>query len=229
MSPHLSTLALHRMRNGELSTEETARARAHLAECPRCSAVLRNQENHRAAFELQPVPEAIRAASRSAPAASRPWSRWVAWGLALAAAALVTVLVSRAPDDGVRTKGDDAVFEVWVDTPAGPAAVADHQEFSAGDRIQARFRRPSAPWVTLAGVDARGGVEIYGTWAADMDSPDWQAAPFALELDDEPGDLSLWLVFTPTRPAEAAVKGIAAGGAVPRGAEVRTLTLEKRL
>jgi len=83
--------------------------------------------------------------------------------------------------------------------------------------------------VTLAGKDAGGEVEIYGTWAADMHSVDWQMAPFALELDETPGDLELWLLFTESRPADSVVESFLDGGALPRGSEYRTITLEKGL
>ena len=228
MTPHLSSLVLHRLRYGELTPDEITRARTHLDECPRCSAVLRTQENHRAAFELAPLPEAIKAASKTAPAPTWAWQRWFAWGVALAAAVVLTVIaVPRFTDDGVRIKGDGSTFEVWRDTTDGPAVLRDHGIVSAGDRIQARFKRPSGPWVTLAGVSARGEVEVHGTWAADMKSTDWQVAPFALELDDEPGDYALVLVFTDERPRETAVEAVARGGPLPEGAELRRLTLEK--
>jgi len=228
-SRHPSSLVLHRLRYGELSSEESAPVRAHIDACPRCSAVLRAQENHRAAFELAPVPEAIKQATTAKP--ERPWSRWLTWGVALAAAVLLAVIAVPMlnPDDGVRTKGGVGTFEVWRDTPEGPVAIGESDVVYTGDRIQARLKRPSAPWVTLAGKDAGGAVEIYGTWAADMHSVDWQTAPFALELDDTPGDLALWLVFTETRPADAAVAAAIDGAPLPGGAEIRTITLEKGL
>jgi hypothetical protein len=227
---HPSSLLLHRLRYGELSPEESATVRAHVDTCPRCSSVLRTQQNHRAAFELAPIPEAIRQAAAT-PEPARPWSRWFVWGVALAAAVLLAVVgvQNLGPDDGVRTKGGSETFEVWRDTPEGAVAVGENDVVYTGDRIQARLKRPSAPWVTLAGKDARGEVEIYGTWAADMHTVDWQMAPFALELDDTPGDLSLWLMFTEARPADATVSAAIDGGPLPDGAELRTITLEKGL
>ena len=73
---HPSTLTLHRLRYGELDEPESAALRAHLKDCEACAARLRAQENHRAAFELAPVPPAIRAATAAAP--RRSW-RWLAW------------------------------------------------------------------------------------------------------------------------------------------------------
>ena len=39
-----------------------------------------------------------------------------------------------------------------------------------------------------------------------MDSTGWQRAPFALELDDAPGDQDLYLVYTEQRPSERAIE-----------------------
>ena len=84
---HLSTLKLHALRYGELSGEEEAEARAHLDTCEKCASRLSAQENHRAAFELRPVPEAI----RNPPAeVIRPrFGRWIPM-VALAAASTLS-------------------------------------------------------------------------------------------------------------------------------------------
>lgn len=233
---HLSTLTLHRLRYGELSGEAAEQARAHLESCAQCAARLRAQENHRAAFELQPVPEALRDLARGTDPGSTAWRwpRWLVAGLALAAAALFAVVaVPRLQDQGAhqaditRLKGSGALFEVWLDTPSGPAILQEGEKVHPEDRIQVRFRRPSAPWATLAGVDVDGQVEIYGSWKADMDTTDWQIAPFALELDDSPGNLRLVLVFTQAKPGDATVEGAARTGHLPIAGEVRTITLEK--
>jgi anti-sigma factor RsiW len=154
MKTHLSTLVLHRLRYGELSAEESSEVRAHLKTCERCSAMLRTQENHRAAFELRPVPEAIRELSQTPVPANAPWrwSRWLAASLAMAAAVLLAVVV--VPDLGgvdpgtevVRVKGRSGNLEVWLDTHTGPRPLGEDEILRAGDRIQVRFRRPTQPW-----------------------------------------------------------------------------------
>ncbi|MBW1880296.1 MAG: zf-HC2 domain-containing protein [Deltaproteobacteria bacterium] len=235
MKTHLSTLVLHRLRYGELSKAERSEVRAHLKSCDRCAAMLRAQENHRAAFELRPVPEAIRELSGTPEPANAPWRwrRWLAAGVALAAAVLLAVVV--VPDLGgvetgmevVRAKGGSGNFEAWLDTPAGPRPMSEDEILHAGDRIQVRFRRPTQPWVSLAGIDASGNIEVYGTWIADMDTPDWQLAPFALELDNSPGDQDLVLLMTPKRPPDAVVRAVVNTGEALPGAELRSLLLEK--
>jgi len=235
MTTHLSTLVLHRLRYGELSEAERSEVHAHLKTCERCAAMLRAQENHRAAFELRPVPDAIRDLSRQPVPANAPWRwrRWLAAGVALAAAALLAVLV--VPDlggvspgeDVVRIKGPARDFEAWLDTPQGPRPLGTDEILRAGDRIQVRFRRPTQPWVSLAGTDASGNIEVYGTWTADMHTPDWQLAPFALELDDSPGDQELVLLMTPKRLPEVAVRAAVRSGEAPPGSDLRSLILEK--
>lgn len=223
---HVSTLTLHRLRQGELDAAATAEARAHLATCETCARRLRAQESARAEFELQPVPEALRAANDS-----RGFLRWIAVGLAAAAAVLLVLLVAPGPDAGIRdvtrTKGGGADVEAWVDTPSGPRALRPSEEVEAGDRIQVRFRRPSHPWVTLAGIDGRGDVEVYGTWTAAMDTADWQMAPFSLRLDETPGDHALVLLFTDDKPTPGAVERVARSREAPPGAELRRLVLER--
>jgi len=232
---HPSTLTLHRLRYGELDHEQAEQVRTHVDDCPGCAARLRAQENQRAAFELQPVPEAIRSLGRTEPARS-PWRvpLWLLTGLALAAGTLLAVIaVPRLGDHGaheadtVRLKGSGARIEVWLDTSSGPALVQNGEKVHPRDRIQVRFRRPSAPWATLAGVDARGHVEIYGSWKTDMRTNDWQIAPFALQLDETPGDLHLVLMFTAGKPGEATIECTARTGRLPIAGEVRTITLEK--
>lgn len=222
---HPSTLTLHQLRYGELPDDVAAEVRAHVHACEVCAPRLRAQENHRAAFELEPVPQAIRTAPRPRPAWS--WPRLVLGGLVFAAALLFAAqLMIPTPYDEVRTKGHSATVEIWLQDHGEARPLPADAKVHEGDRIQLRFRRPTHPWVSLVGVDARGTVEIYGTWRADMDTADWQVAPFALELDATPGDQELHTVFSPRRPSEAAIEK-AVGDGPPAGWEIRSLTLEK--
>lgn len=209
MTRHVSTLTLHKYRYGELSDAEASQVRAHADQCDQCGVKLRDQQNQRAAFELMPVPPAIREASEKqrTPARSPLWS-WFAVGMAMAALllAVLALPVGTTPDDGIRTKGGTADFEVWLDTPEGPRSLREIGVAQSGDRIQVRFRRPRAPWVSLAGEDGTGSIEVYHSWRTDMDSAEWQVAPFALELDDAPGDQALYLVYSEDRPAPRAVR-----------------------
>lgn len=221
---HLSTLTLHALRYDELEADEAEAARAHLATCARCAARLQAQENHRAAFELRPVPEAI----KNPPAeVIRPrFGRWIP-ALALAAVALLALRLATLPDEPENLiKGGASVAEAWVDDASGGHAVAHGEAVHEGDRIQVRFKRPPLPQVALAGVDGNGSIEIYGRWTADQEPERWQTTPFSLRLDDTPGDLQLVLVFSEDPLSEKGVRS-AASGQPPRGAVVRRLHLDK--
>ena len=61
---HVSTLTLHQLRYGELSLDREREVRGHLDDCARCAGLLAQQEAQRHEFELLPVPESIRRASR---------------------------------------------------------------------------------------------------------------------------------------------------------------------
>ncbi len=231
MSAHLSTLVLNQLRYGELEPDAARAARAHLDACARCSARLRAQEQHRAAFELAPVPHAIRKA-----AAPRPFhirGRWLFAALALATAGLLATTVVptlrevAVDHDEVRTKGEVPDLEVWRETRAGPVEVLPGQTVRSGDRIQIRYRKPSAAWVSLVGGSTSGELEVYGSWEADRGSAGWQAAPFALQLDDAPHDERIALVFTPARLSEHALTAMVRRGAAPAGSEIRAVTLVK--
>jgi hypothetical protein len=66
-------------------------------------------------------------------------------------------------------------------------------------------RAPAGPhrFVTIAGRDARGTVEVYGTLHAT--GPGLTTAPFALTLDDTKGEQAFFAILTDTRPAPDAV------------------------
>lgn len=74
MSPHLSTLALHALRYGELGDSEKQAALAHLEACGICRRRLAHQERVREEFLLQPVPESIDAMRTASARAHSPTS-----------------------------------------------------------------------------------------------------------------------------------------------------------
>ncbi len=237
--PHVSTLKLNQYRYGELEGPALDEIQSHLAECERCSQRLGAQQNNRAAFELEPVPQAIQAAANVPAAANQP-SRWLTWvgGAVFAAAAVLLVIpaaqeldtLPTAPSisDGTQTKGAGDDLEVWIDTPTGPAQVKDGGRVHPGDRLQLRYRRPPSDWVTLAGTDAQGTIEIYGSWQASRDESGWQKAPFALGLDDTPGVQKFHAVYTDTQPQPQAVKQMLSHGAVPKPNQIDTVMVENK-
>ncbi len=204
---HLSTLTLHQLRYGELSPEEHRPVKAHLADCERCRARLQAQENNRAAFELAPVPEAIRAAAKPR---RRGW-RWAGLLVPALAAAAVALLAPTAGLDqlgsdasleaGERTKGLErsARLQVWLEERGEGRLLVPGATVSAGDRVQLKYRAARG-WVTLAGVDGRGEVEVYRALEVPAGADGWQTAPFSLTLDDAPGHQDFYAVFTERRP-----------------------------
>lgn len=224
---HVNTLALHRLHAGELDPAEAAPLRAHLDTCPRCSARWQALQAQREAFVLQPVPPALRT-----PAAPPAWRRWLLWGLAPALALGIALVVvgpgAPGPHPGLeegRTKGAAAALEVWLDTPQGPKLLHEGDSVAAGDTVQLRFDPGPHRVVTLAGRDGRGAVEVYGSTEA---RGGVQTAPFALTLDDTPGDQVFYALFTVSPPAPEAVRAAVGDGApLPDGTQ-RSIRLRKR-
>lgn len=217
MTRRISTLKLHQYRYGELPPDERAEIERLIAEDPELRSRLQAQENQRAAFELSPVPDAIKklAAPPSPANNNRGWVLLTA-PLMLAAIALIAVPRAQVPAlDGtpvissdVRLKGDNNGIEAWMSTAEGPRKVDDGARLHPGDRIQVRVRRPSAPWVTVAGTGPDGSIEVYGSWEADMSDGGWQSAPFALGLDDTLGSQAVHTVFTEHRPSDDQVRDL---------------------
>jgi len=227
---HPSTLTLHRYRYGELAEPESAALRSHLEGCAACEGRLRAQENHRAAFELAPVPAAIREAA-APPAPRRRWG-WLALLAPVMAALMVAVLpltgaerVDPAqPAGDTRTKGADADMEVWL---KGAGQLLDGDVVRPGDQVQFRYRLTEGDgWVTFAGEDASGHVEVYKSLPAQGEKG-WQRAPFALTLDEAAGRQVFYAVFTRGRPSPSALAdGLGRDGKPPDG-RVESIRLKK--
>ena len=231
---HPSTLTLHRMRYGELSADEVRDIEAHLTGCEACSARLQSQLSNRAAFELAPVPDAIRVASK--PARS-PW-RLAGWLVPALAAAMALVVIS--PFSGTELPGDETTLvetertkgsnqgarslQIWLDA-GEPTRLAEGASVSPGDRVQLKYRaRPG--WVTFAGVDGRGVVEVYKAVNTDG-SGEWRPAPFSLTLDDAPGEQQFLAVFTSERPDRQAVADALKSGKTVPGLKIERVTVVK--
>lgn len=237
MSPHVSTLTLHRYRYGELEPVERRDVRAHVDGCPRCRRRLAVQERERQAFVNLQVPEEL--AAFAAPAGGPRPDRALGWlwallpGLAMAAAVLVTVPAVRtateAPLEITRLKGGAEPLEVWKATEAGSRPVRDDERLRAGDRIQVVFHPEGAPWITLAGRNPSGQIEVWRTLQPDGDVA--QPAPFALTLDETPGFQEVFVIGTPWPPTRGEVAGAIAGAdsarPLPNGVTVRGVMLPK--
>lgn len=224
---HISTPRLHQLRLGELAPAERAPLEAHLASCALCAGRLGHQHEARAAFVVTPVPPAIAALDRPS-----PWAR-LRDGLFQIRAALVLVPVAaallvalRVPDapteptertkgpsdvagavtgasESERAKGAAPLLEAWIQTGESARPVYTGEAVRAGTRVQLKYDPGRRRFVTLAGRDARGTVEVYGTLPAR--GPGVAPAPFALTLDDAKGSQEFFAILTDTRPAPDAV------------------------
>ncbi len=192
MSPTFpNTLDLYRLHHGELPPHVAARVREAIDTDPevkqRWVALLATEAEVAAA----PIPPALAALSA-------PPRRAVAWripalllGLAAVAAAVLLVPVG-APEvavdrpDVLRAKGTLPDLEVWVGGPQGPRLLRPDEAVGAGDTVQLAAHPRGAAFVSFAGRDGTGAVEVYGTVRA-SDPDAMVVAPFALTLDDAPG------------------------------------------
>lgn len=228
---HVNTLNLHRYRLGEMDASEAQIVRDHLDSCERCATRLNAQQNERAAFVAQPTPDVIKRAARP-PAANRSMAPWVLGVVAVAAAALFGVYVANFDPPGAaldpdqahtRMKGDLPDLELWLQTDVGPRAMRAGESLSSGDTVQLLFRPKGAAWVTLAGKDGGGTLEVWGTAEALGDH--LQPAPFGLTLDDAPGPQVFYAIASDTPLDLAGVEAAISGDA--DNARVRTLTVPK--
>ncbi len=208
---HISSLQLHRLRLGELDAAAEHAARVHIAACDVCERRLCAQQDARAAFLRAPVPEVLTSVVEPPPVRRRavPWTVGVGVALPLAAAALLYVRTPSAPttpltdvvvssSEPTREKGFVPSLEAWVQVGESARPLYTGERLHAGDRVQLKFDAGRRRFVTLAGRDVRGSVEVYGTIPAD--GPGLRAAPFSLTLDDAGGEQRFYAVLTDARP-----------------------------
>ena len=216
---HISTLKLHQLRYGELSESEQSQLREHLAVCPHCRARLQAMENHRAAFELMPVPEAIHTAARPS-----LWQRLARPAVLspFLAAAMAMLFVIQSPPLTERTKGDrNKDIEILVED-VGVLDLAEGDAIRPGDRIQLRI--PPGEWVEVWVGDGEswlGGFPV-------QPSKTWQLVPFSLEVDDAPGAEQI-VVLLSNHPIDEGEASDALDGDSSGGIEVEYITLPKEL
>lgn len=208
---HLSPLKLQQMRLGELPAEQQQQAALHIADCDLCSSRLGDIQLARQEFMKAPVPEWAR--EKPSPFARvRQW--WMAMLLVPAMAAGFLTLKPEAPptidvgaetsEPGIRLKGDGEQLEVWVQTGDSPRPLYQGESLGGGAKVQLRFHPGGHRFVTLAGRDSRGTVEVYGTLASK--GAMLQPAPFALTLDDSKGEQIFYAILTNIKPDPALVQ-----------------------
>ncbi len=247
---HPSILTLHRLRLGELAPTDEGALRRHLADCPGCAARLDQQHDARAAFLREPSPPWL-APAPSAPARllERLLERLPAWLrqrspltllpgallsgalpiLAIAALSGPLLPADQPPDlpaPHARPKGIAPLLEAWIETGQSPRPLYEGEALRAGDRVQLRFDPGARRFVTLAGRDSDGTVEIYGVIPAK--GPGVQSAPFALTLDGTRGPQTFFAVLTDTRPDSGAIQAQLSGEEPSLDqADILALTVEK--
>ena len=219
---HLSTLRLHQLRLGELHGADRAAAEAHLEACTVCAGRIHHQEATRQAFVARPVPAAITALDAPTWLDRLRSFRMAFLLVPVAAAALLAVSV---PDDAIRTKGATPVLEAWVRTSGSARPMYTGESVRPGTQIQLKYDAGSHRFVTIAGRDAKGTVEIYQTVPA---TAGLTAAPFALTLDDAPGDQAFFAVLTDTRPdPDVVVEALSTDPVRMEAGEIASLVLRK--
>jgi hypothetical protein len=172
MSAHVSEWTLRRLRAGELPASEATLARAHVAACSECGAVLQGLESAQARFEVEVPFEHFVAGVERAAARQREEQR--PRGLerharpltALAATVLVLVGVARlmAVEDspeafGNRTKGG-AVAELRIggEGPQRAARTDAPEPLARGARVRLGYEAGTHRYVVAVSVDAAGEV-----------------------------------------------------------------------
>lgn len=238
-TPHLSTLALHQLRYGELPEPARREARAHLDACALCRRRLAVQERAREAFVLQPIPSALDA-TLAGPVRQRSPNRggatvWghrllLSLGLAAAVASFAAVPMARSSRaveafEHGRTKGGTGDLEIWIDRD-GPRALRDGDLLGAGDRLQVLYDPVGSPHVAIAGRDPTGEIQIWGHLRPERDG--LQPAPFALTLDGTPGFQEIVVVRSPVELTPEEVRRAVLGRRVPARTTVERVLLPKR-
>jgi hypothetical protein len=218
---HISTLTLHKLRYNELDPAESEATRAHIRSCERCSGRLAVLDNQRAAFELEPMPPALRALAEKE--RSSPWQRLLgfmrqpaALGILAAAAGLMLVVSLGDGLPGERSKGDE-ISEVIVE---GIGVLGEGQAIRAGDRLQLRV--PPGDWEQVWIGDGESLLAPFPMAPSDR----WQLVPFSLEVDDVGTSEHIVIVLS-NHPLELEEAEDAMDGATLGGVAVQQLVLPK--
>ena len=233
----LSDRAINGLAAGELAPSERAAAEAHFAGCPACAARAREIEGARRAFPLEaPSFEALSSAVTAARPARR--RRWV-WpslaGFAAAAAALVLVFVvgplrREAPADGTRVKGADHL-SLYVLHAGARRAGASGEIVHPGDRLQLAYTAARSEHLAVLSRDAAGRVDVLfprGDLATPIEAAKLAPLPYSLQLDAEPGAVTVYGVFCARAEAIGELRSAIERDNVPPGCHVDRLTYEVR-
>lgn len=180
----LSDLFLDRLRVGELSEPERARAEAHLQACADCAR--RKVELAREALDFD-VP--LRLPRRA------PSPRRLSLRLAAAAAVASTLFfLPRSEPPGIRTKGGASLSVIARRADGRIDHVLPGDSLAPGDAIRFEVRTNEPSIVAVLGIDAVGAVTPYvDEVAIEADGP--QLLPGAIRLDDTLGPERIVALF----------------------------------
>ncbi len=192
---HVSELSIDRLLAGELHADDAAAMRAHVASCPRCTALLDDalevQRTFTPAIDF-PLPFQDRTPRRRI-------APWIAATTALAAGFLVAFAWPRSSspivEDQVRTKGASAIgFYVAHGNQVRRGAL--REQVVPHDRVQLFTTTSSRMWLAIVGDDAEGVRSIYVA-PRPLDPGREQLLPLSIELDSTLGDEQITAVFCP--------------------------------
>jgi hypothetical protein len=238
----MSDLKLEQYRLGELSAADSTRVREALAEDgelrARLSALDDSDREIQAAYPAERVVGEIRERlireGAGAPRTRRTVQP-IAWGIAVAAMALVvfSVVISRQSfvGDGTRLKGLTPHLSVFRKTLAGAEELRAGALARSGDVLQLSYAAGEARYGVIFSVDGRGSVTWHlpsgasGTAPA-LDQQGLVVLSSAYELDDAPGFERFFLVYGATPfSVEDVARTIRALASRPSKAERETLPL----
>lgn len=106
--------------------------------------------------------------------------------------------------DVTHSKGLQTRLEAWVQSGQSARPLYLGETVSAGTKVQLRYDPQGRRYVTLAGRDSDGVVEVYGTVPAGS-GLGMVSAPFALTLDASRGEQTFFALCTDTRPTSGDV------------------------
>ncbi|MEL6342883.1 MAG: hypothetical protein AAFV53_07100 [Myxococcota bacterium] len=219
---HPSTLKLHQFRYNELSDDESRAIREHIRGCELCAQRLAAMDNRRAAFLLEPVPQAIKDFNKRKRVSILDWLRRPAALGVLATAAAAFLVVNLSPGIfstqvvGDMRKGGGPV-EVLVKEHG---VLAEWETIRPDDQIQLRI--PPGEWQQVWVGDGRD-------WLGSFDvepSNRWTLMPFSLTIDAAPGDESIVVVLANHPIGEQEANEAAEGYSIP-GVVVHQRVLSK--
>jgi hypothetical protein len=231
---------LEQYRLGELSTHDSTLVRESLAEDAelraRLSALDESDQEIRASHPAESiVPEIRERMLRQGTSRRRRTVQPVAWGIAVAAMALVvfSVVVARQSfaGDGTRLKGLTPHLSVFRKTLAGAEELRAGSLARSGDVLQLSYAAGEARYGVIFSVDGRGSV----TWhlpsgasgsAPELDRQGLVVLASAYELDDAPGFERFFLVYGSSPfSVEDVARMVQALASRPTRAERETLPL----